>query len=97
METKPDCLNRELLYKWRRISGVFFKKSVLKRGLNNHKAEEKHSKAVTFYRLTPLGISVSSGDFNLYTNTASIFLHLASVNSISSKLSYDRMRTRTVW
>lgn len=74
-----------------------FKKSVLKRGLKDHKAEEQQSKAGTFYRLTPLGISVNSGDFNLYTNTASILLHLISVNSISCKLSYDRMRTRTVW
>lgn len=76
-----------------------FKKPVLKRGLKDRKAEEQYSKeeADTFYRSTPSGISGSSGDFNLYTNTASILLHLISVNSISSKLSYDRMRTRTVW
>lgn len=40
-----------------------FKKPVLKRGLKNHKAEELYSKADNFYRLTPLGISVNSGDF----------------------------------
>lgn len=70
-----------------------------RRGLKDHKGEERYGKeeADTFCRGTPLDISVSSGGFHMYTKPASTLLHLGSVNSISSKLSYDGMRTRTVW